>query len=150
MTCARLGDGGVDGPCGTLIHILSVGLTGGEDGGGSGGACSAGSTTVSPASLEKRRSGGMPLRAARVPEAWPLASGRPAAVAGPFTLGAERGGGDGGEDGDLLRRWPVTGEGARGASMWTSTGSLAGDAGTTSVVGGEDSSRGKEHRTTDT
>jgi hypothetical protein len=54
---------------------------------------------VSPASLEKSRIGGMPLRAARVPEAWPLASGRPAAVVGPFTLGAERGGGDGGEDG---------------------------------------------------
>jgi hypothetical protein len=75
-----------------------VGLTGSEDGGGGGGACSAGSTTASPASLEKRRSGGIPLRAARVPEAWPLASGRPAAVADPFTLGAEHGGPDGGED----------------------------------------------------
>jgi hypothetical protein len=75
-----------------------VGLTGGEDRGGGGGACNAGSTTVSPASLEKRRSGGMPLRAAIVPWAWPLVSGRPAAVADPFTLGAVRGGGDGGTD----------------------------------------------------
>jgi hypothetical protein len=120
-------------------------MTGGEDGGGGGGACSAVSTTASPASLEKRRSGGMPLRAARVPEAWPLASRCPAAVAGPFTLGAERGGPDGDEDGDLLWRWPATGEEARGA-----TGSLAGDAGTTPVAGGEDSSRGKEHKTTGT
>jgi hypothetical protein len=32
MTCARLGDGGADGPFGTLIHVLqSMGLTGGED-----------------------------------------------------------------------------------------------------------------------
>jgi hypothetical protein len=129
-----------------LIYILrSVGLTGSEDGGGGGGACSAGSTTASPTSLEKRRSGGMPLRAARVPEAWPLVSGRPAAVAGPFTLGAERGVPDGGEDGDLMRQWPATGEEARGA-----TGSLAGDVGTTPLAGGEDSSRGKEHRTTGT
>jgi hypothetical protein len=149
--CARLGDGVADGPCGTLIHVLwSVGLTSGEDEGGGGGACSAGSTTASPASLEKRRSGGMPLRVARVPEACLLASGRPAIVASPFTLGAVRGGGDGGEDGDLLRRRPAMGEGARGASMWTSTGSHACDAGTNPVVGGEDSSRDKEHRTTGT
>jgi hypothetical protein len=146
MTCARLGDGGADEPCGTLIHVLrSVGQTGREDGGGGDGACSAGSMMASPTSLEKRRSGGMPLRAARVPEAWPLASGRATAVADPFTLDAERGGPDGGEDGDLPRRWPATGEEARGA-----TGSLAGDAGTTPLVGGEDSSRGKEHRTTGT
>jgi hypothetical protein len=92
----------------------------------------------------------MPLQAARVPWAWPLVSGRPAAVAGPFTLGAVRGGGDGGENGDLLRRWPATGEGARVASMWTSTGSLADDAGTNPVAGGVDSSRGKSHRTTST
>jgi hypothetical protein len=77
--------------------------------------------------------------------AWPLASGRPAAVADPFTLGTERGGPDDGEEGDLLRRWPVTGEEARGA-----TGSLAGEARTTLVVGGDDSSRGKEHKTTGT
>jgi hypothetical protein len=122
--------------------MRSVGLTGGEDKGGGGEACSAGSTTASPASLEKRCSGGMPLRAARVPEAWPLASGRPAVVAGLFTLAAERGGPDGGEDEDLLRRWPATGEEARGA-----TGTLAGDAENTLVVGGEYSSRGKEHKT---
>jgi hypothetical protein len=127
-----------------------VGLTGGEDRGGGGGACNAGSTTVSPASLEKSRIGGMPLQAARVPEAWPLASGRPAAVAGPFILGAERGGGDRGEDGDLLWGLPATGETLRVASMCTSTGSPADDAGTAPVTGGVDSSRGKSQRTTGT
>jgi hypothetical protein len=135
----------------------SVGLTGGEDGGGGGRACSAGSTAASPASLKKRRSGGTPLRAAMVPdlsgvvtEAWPLASGRLVVVAGPFTLRAEHGGPSGGEDRDLLRRWPATSEEERGASMWTSTGSLAGDARTTPVGGGDYSSRGKEHKTTNT
>jgi hypothetical protein len=150
-TCASVGDGGADGPCGTLIHVLrSVGLTCGEDRGDGGWACNASSTTVSPASLEKSRIGGMPLRAARVPEAWPLASGCLAAIAGPFTLGAERGGGDGGEDGDLLRRLPATGEAARVASMCTSTGAPADDAGTAPVTGGVDSSRGKSQRTTGT
>jgi hypothetical protein len=77
-------------------------------------------------------------------------TGRPAAVAGQFTLGAVWGGGDGGEDGDLPRRWPATGEGARVASMCTSTGSPADDAGTAPVTGGVDSSRGKSQRTTGT
>jgi hypothetical protein len=150
-TCASVGDGGADGPCGTLIHVRrSVGLTGGDDRGGGSGACNAGSTTVSPASLEKSRIGGMPLQAAMVPEAWPLASVRPAAVAAPFTLGAERGGGDGGEDGDLPRWLPATGEATRVASMCTSTGSPADDAGTDPVTGGVDSSSGKSQRTTGT
>jgi hypothetical protein len=101
-TCARLGNEGADRPCETLINVLwSVGLTRGEDRGGGIWACSDGSMMASPTSLEKRCSGGAPLRAAMVPDlssvvsgTCPLASGCPATVVGPFTLGAERGGPD--------------------------------------------------------
>jgi hypothetical protein len=135
-TCARLNDVGAGGPYWTLIHILrSVGLTGGEVGGSGGGACSASSMTTSPASLEKRRSGGAPLRAAMVPKGLggvvldpdPLASRPLAAVSDPFATRAEGGDPDGGEEGDLQRRRPATGEGARVESIWSSTGSSASD-----------------------
>jgi hypothetical protein len=93
ITFARLGDVGAVGPCGTAIHVRrSVRLTGGE-------AYNSGSTTMSPTSLEKRRGGGAALQAAMgakglgVVASWtvPLATGRPAAVAGPFTTEAEGG-----------------------------------------------------------
>jgi len=73
---------------------------GGVDGGGGGGACRAGST-ISPASLEKSRSGAADLRAARVTRtrgvvgdgvaaaAVPLANGVAAAVADPVAGGGE-------------------------------------------------------------
>ena len=99
LACAR-----ADLPCGTEIQVRrSVGLTtwsamltaGGVDGGGEGGAAMAGSW-ISPASLEKRRSGGAARRTAMVASgrgvADPFGNGVTAALADPVADGVDEAG----------------------------------------------------------